>query len=81
MYIQTCNIKIKRKNCIPPYQPIAQPSPTITQDVVVHVRDASHPDLRLQVASVHRTLSLMLSEEKMAGLIEVYNKTDLLTQQ
>ncbi|GFR90766.1 GTPase HflX [Elysia marginata] len=53
----------------------------VMADVVVHVRDASHPDLRLQVASVHRTLSTMLSETKMANIIEVYNKTDLLSEE
>ncbi|KAK3775596.1 hypothetical protein RRG08_020784 [Elysia crispata] len=53
----------------------------VMADVVVHVRDASHPDLRLQVASVHRTLSQMLREEKMANIIEVYNKADLLSQE
>ncbi|RUS86408.1 hypothetical protein EGW08_005858 [Elysia chlorotica] len=53
----------------------------VMADVVVHVRDASHPDLRLQVASVARTLRQMLGEEKMANVIEVYNKTDLLSQE
>ncbi|KAH9499959.1 putative GTP-binding protein 6 [Bulinus truncatus] len=48
-------------------------------DIVVHVRDASHPDQKLQILSVHKTLARMLSEDKLKSVIEVYNKVDLLS--
>ncbi|XP_013065852.2 putative GTP-binding protein 6 [Biomphalaria glabrata] len=48
-------------------------------DLVIHIRDASHPDRKLQIISVHKTLENLLSEEKKKNVIEVYNKTDLLS--
>lgn len=51
----------------------------IHADVIIHIRDASHPDRKLQVVSVHNTLGKMLPEEKMMSMIEVYNKVDLIS--
>lgn len=46
------------------------------QDVVIHVRDASHPDYELQGITVNETLSsLPLSED--TPVITVANKADL----
>jgi GTPase len=48
-------------------------------DIVMHVRDAHHPDSEAQRADVLAVLAdLGLSEQVEAGLIEVMNKTDLL---
>jgi GTP-binding protein HflX len=48
-------------------------------DIVLHVRDAHHPDSEAQRADVLSVLvDLGLGEEVEAGLIEVMNKTDLL---
>ena len=48
-------------------------------DVIVHVRDAAHPDSEAQKGDVHRVLGEMGLDEVVAGgLIEVLNKTDLL---
>ena len=50
-------------------------------DVVVHVRDVSHPDTEAQKADVHGVLreELGLSEAVDSGMIEALNKVDLLT--
>ncbi|CAL1529591.1 unnamed protein product [Lymnaea stagnalis] len=53
----------------------------IHADVIIHIRDASHPDRKLQVVSVHKTLGRMLPEEKMMSMIEVYNKMDIISPQ
>lgn len=50
-------------------------------DVVLHIRDASHPDKRLQVVSVHRTLEKMLTDKQVTNMIEVYNKVDLVSDE
>ena len=48
-------------------------------DVIVHVRDVSHPDTEAQKADVLSVLRGMGMEETAAGnMIEVLNKTDLL---
>ncbi len=48
-------------------------------DLVVHVRDASHPDSAAQKKDVEDVLSsLGLSDQVEQGLSEVLNKTDLL---
>ncbi|MEL6335292.1 MAG: GTPase HflX [Pseudomonadota bacterium] len=48
-------------------------------DLVLHVRDASHPDTDLQGREVHAVLKdLGLTEEARAGMLEVQNKIDLL---
>jgi len=48
-------------------------------DVIVHVRDISHPDSQAQKQDVEAVLSdLGVKEEVDKGLIEVLNKTDLL---
>ncbi|GFO50655.1 GTP-binding protein [Plakobranchus ocellatus] len=49
-------------------------------DLVVHVRDTSHPDFKLQVVSVHRMLSKILNENMMRNILEVNNKVDLLSE-
>ncbi|XP_005103897.1 putative GTP-binding protein 6 [Aplysia californica] len=50
-------------------------------DVVLHIRDASHPDKKLQVVSVHKTLQRMLTSQQLSNMIEVYNKVDLLSEE
>ncbi|KAL8624048.1 hypothetical protein ACOMHN_019471 [Nucella lapillus] len=45
-------------------------------DVVVHVRDVSHPDTAAQKANVLQTLSRMLSHQQLSTIIEVCNKAD-----
>lgn len=49
-------------------------------DVIVHVRDAAHPDTEAQKADVERVLrvELDLDEEVDRGLIEALNKIDLI---
>jgi GTP-binding protein HflX len=48
-------------------------------DVILHVRDVSHPDTERQAESVHQILrELGLEEQVEAGLFEVLNKIDLL---
>ncbi len=50
-------------------------------DVILHVRDASHPDTEAQRADVLDVLKTLGVEEKLEDcLIEVYNKSDLLDQ-
>jgi GTP-binding protein HflX len=49
-------------------------------DIVVHVRDISHPDTEAQKGDVHRVLiELGLAREVDEGLVEVLNKIDRLT--
>jgi len=52
-------------------------------DVIVHVRDVSHPDSEAQKADVERVLidELGLREAVQEGLIEVLNKVDLLDEE
>lgn len=51
----------------------------VEADLVVHVRDVSHPDSEAQRQDVHRVLrELGLNSIVDAGLIEVLNKIDLL---
>jgi GTP-binding protein HflX len=48
-------------------------------DLIVHVRDVSHPDSEAQCQDVHRVLSdLGLGDRLEGGVIEVLNKIDLL---
>jgi GTP-binding protein HflX len=48
-------------------------------DVIVHVRDISHPDTQAQKSDVEEVLrDLGLSHAVDAGLLEALNKTDLL---
>ncbi|WP_417782335.1 GTPase HflX [Terasakiella pusilla] len=48
-------------------------------DVILHVRDASHPDTEAQRADVLDVLKTLGVEDKLEDcLIEVYNKSDLL---
>ncbi|XP_060030033.1 putative GTP-binding protein 6 [Erinaceus europaeus] len=48
-------------------------------DVIVHVRDVSHPDTELQKASVLSTLcDLCLPSPLLASVLEVHNKVDLV---
>lgn len=48
------------------------------QDVVVHVRDISHPDTEAQKVSVLQTLRQLLSNQQLTSMIEVCNKADRL---
>lgn len=52
-------------------------------DVVVHVRDISHPDTDAQKADVERVLrrELGLDKEVDEGLVEALNKVDLLSEE
>jgi GTPase len=49
-------------------------------DLIIHVRDASHPDSEAQAADVRDVLSeLGIDEEAQRAMVEVMNKVDLLT--
>jgi GTP-binding protein HflX len=51
-------------------------------DVILHVRDASHPDTDAQKADVLDVLKTLGVEDKLEDcLIEVYNKADLLERE
>ena len=51
-------------------------------DLIVHVRDVSHPDCEAQCQDVHQVLSdLGLVDKLEDGVIEVLNKIDLLDQE
>ena len=51
----------------------------IAQDVIVHVRDISHPDTHTQKKVVLETLhSLHLPEQLLNSIIEVCNKVDCI---
>lgn len=45
-------------------------------DLVLHVRDISHPDTSAQKQNVEETLSRMLSPEQLSCMVEVCNKVD-----
>lgn len=60
-----------------PHVPAGGPSGP--QDVILHVRDASHPESELQSASVLSALrGLRLPAPLLAGVLEAHNKADLL---
>ncbi|XP_006903055.1 PREDICTED: putative GTP-binding protein 6 [Elephantulus edwardii] len=66
-----------------PHQLIASFSATLDDvaqaDVVIHVRDVSHPDTELQKASVLSTLrGLQLPASLLESMVEVHNKVDLV---
>jgi GTP-binding protein HflX len=51
----------------------------LAADVIIHVRDAAHPDSEAQAADVIGVLTdLGLDEAKLDGMIEALNKVDLL---
>ena len=51
----------------------------LAADLVLHVRDISHPDCEAQKADVATVLqSLGLEPDAIAGMIEVWNKIDRL---
>jgi len=51
------------------------------QDVLVHVRDISHPDAEAQKANVLQTLQQQNVEPKLVdSMIEVCNKVDKLAK-
>ncbi|XP_006903596.1 PREDICTED: putative GTP-binding protein 6-like [Elephantulus edwardii] len=67
-----------------PHQLIASFSATLDDvaqaDVVMHVRDVSHPDTELQKASVLSTLrGLQLPTPLLESMVEVHNKVDLVS--
>ncbi len=47
-------------------------------DLIIHVRDISHPDTRAQAADVEAVLDLLWGEARTAPVIEVMNKIDNL---
>ncbi|MDE2384980.1 MAG: GTPase HflX [Alphaproteobacteria bacterium] len=51
----------------------------LAADVILHVRDISHPETEAQAHDVYHVLGeLGLSEERRGHIIEVWNKADLL---
>lgn len=61
----------------------ATPSPphgsSASQDLIVHVRDVTHPETELQKASVLSSLrGLRLPAPLLDSMLEVHNKTDLV---
>lgn len=49
------------------------------QDLIIHVRDVSHPDTRYQLQNVVKVLSTLdLPENLVKNVIEIRNKIDLL---
>ncbi|MDH3740351.1 MAG: GTPase HflX [Hyphomicrobiales bacterium] len=51
----------------------------VSADVILHVRDISHPETEAQSRDVHAVLDeLGLDEQRRDAMIEVWNKTDLL---
>lgn len=51
----------------------------VSADVILHVRDISHPETEAQSHDVHSVLDeLGLDEQRRDAMIEVWNKTDLL---
>ena len=53
----------------------------VFKDIVVHVRDISHPNTVAQKVNVLQTLSRMLSQQQMSSMIEVCNKVDRFDDQ
>ncbi|MEO1541161.1 MAG: GTPase HflX [Pseudomonadota bacterium] len=50
-------------------------------DLILHVRDISHPETDAQAEDVYEILDeLGIGEERREGMIEVWNKTDLLNE-
>ena len=69
-----------------PYELVAAFRATLEEvceaDVIVHVRDVHHADSEAQKEDVHRVLhELDLADALAVGLIEVFNKIDLLSHQ
>lgn len=55
------------------------PGPSGPQDLIVHVRDVSHPETELQKASVLSALrTLQLPRPLLDCMVEVPNKVDLV---
>lgn len=50
------------------------------QDIVLHVRDVSHPDAVNQKVGVMKILKEKLTKDQMDNIIEVCNKVDKLSQ-
>lgn len=59
---------------------VSQPrGPSAPQDLIVHVRDVSHPETELQKTSVLSALrGLRLPGPLLDSMLEVHNKVDLL---
>ena len=49
-------------------------------DIILHVRDASHPHHAAQAEDVHAILKDLLGKEHTTPILEVYNKTDALPE-
>lgn len=57
----------------------ADSSLRLSQDLLVHVRDVSHPETANQKANVLRVLENMrVPDRLLSSMIEVHNKTDLV---
>lgn len=60
-------------------QPPDHMSHPVQQDLIMHVRDVSHPDSELQKATVLSTLlGLRLPSPLLDSMLEVHNKVDLV---
>lgn len=53
---------------------------TTNADLVVHVRDISHPDTDAQRYNVIQSIQTVLPKDKLASMIEVCNKVDRIAQ-
>ena len=64
---------------VPPGTPSPARGPSAPQDLVVHVRDVSHPETELQKATVLAALrGLRLPASLLDSVLEVHNKVDLV---
>ena len=55
--------------------------PCMFQDLIVHVRDISHPETVNQKVNVLNVLkSLQIPDRLMSSMIEVHNKIDLVQE-
>jgi len=51
----------------------------VFQDLIVHVRDISHPETVMQKVNVLKVLqSLQIPERLLSSMVEVHNKVDLV---
>ncbi|XP_060592498.1 putative GTP-binding protein 6 [Ruditapes philippinarum] len=53
---------------------------TLHSDLIIHVRDASHPDMVAQELNVRQSIQKLVPKYKLDTMIEVYNKVDRLEQ-
>ncbi|XP_045177154.2 putative GTP-binding protein 6 [Mercenaria mercenaria] len=53
---------------------------TLHSDLILHVRDASHPDLEAQSFNVTQSIQKLVPKHKLSSMIEVNNKVDRIDQ-